>query len=70
MLLRGRSNLGVTGGGAPPGPLRLAGIMAAGNPLRTDLGLWATCATVDRLPDGSRVVADGFGLIHAIVGHE
>jgi hypothetical protein len=65
-----RSNLGVAGGGAPPGPLRLAGIMAAGNPLRTDLGLWATCATVDRLPDGSRVVADGFGLIHAIVGHE
>ena len=44
--------------------------MAAGDPLRRDLGLWTTCSTVTDLPAGASVAADGFSLVHAIVGHE
>ncbi|HEX2755944.1 MAG TPA: hypothetical protein VHM48_10795 [Candidatus Limnocylindrales bacterium] len=51
-------------------PVAMVRLMAGDGPLRTDLGLWARCATVTGLPAGSVVAADGFNLIHATVGHE
>ena len=71
LIAAGRSNLLVLAGGrTPPAALALARIMAAGDPLRRDLGLWTTCSTVTGLPAGAAVAADGFALVHAIVGHE
>jgi hypothetical protein len=55
--------------GSAPGAITLARLIAAGDPLRVDLGLWSSCATITRLPAGSAVLANGFQLVHATVGH-
>lgn len=67
-ITAGRSNLLPGPGSTQPQAVALARIMAAGGPLRLDLGLWEVCSRVTGLPDGARVAVDGFALVHAVIG--
>jgi hypothetical protein len=65
----GRSNLLPGLDSRQPPAVTLARIMAAGDPLRVDIGLWGVCSRVTGLPKGARVAVDSFALVHAVIGH-
>ena len=51
-----------------PGIIQLVRLVAADEPTRRNIALWQDCSEFAQMPAGSRVLTDGFNLLHLVVG--